>query len=95
MTDTTHLQPVLTDQEARQTRSSALALRSPMTEEALEWKCIDGDCGHNLDGDCPSFELTVCAECYQLACLNDPEVISAEVRYPCATARALGVRGDS
>lgn len=86
------VQPVLADAEARAARDAALDLHKPYQEEAIGWACVDGACSHDRDADCPTFEVTVCAECYALAADRDPELITGAVKWPCATARALGVR---
>ena len=61
-------------------------LHRPVEADGLPEDCLEGECEHNPDGECPEVTVTVCADCD-----GQREALGGEmlVIWPCATIKAL------
>lgn len=61
-------------------------LHTETTVDGYTQGCFNGECDH-VDDYCPSFPLSICDHCYDLA--GETEEVDEAVKWPCKTIRAL------
>lgn len=69
-------------------------LHRRIDEDAIAHECAMGECDHDeadLGGECPTFPVAVCRECFGHLNLDDETTIPQWAHWPCATAKAFGV----
>jgi hypothetical protein len=67
------------------TEQKVRALHFPVEIDAYEARCVNEDCEHGDDGECPTFTVRVCGHCTD----EDEEFLTPADYYPCETIRAL------